>query len=1067
MRKTIAAVSLTVLFLFALPAAAQVTTADIVGRVLDPKGLAVAGARVTVTNTDTGLKRETVTGDTGDYTVTLLPPGAYKITVEKEGFAKIVMEKVELVVGARQTLDISLKVGSISEVVTVTEEPPLIQTTRSDIGSSVLPEEVKEFPVRDRNFASLMELVPGVSAAQNFDPTKSRAGNAKVNGTDGRAFDYNVDGGDNKDNVIGGIVQNFTLEGIQEFNVIINRYTAESGRTVGGVVNVITKSGTNHLHGSLFSEFQVNTLNAKSEFETVKPNYHRYHLGGSIGGPVIQDKLFFFGAYEYKRELAKIGADPTAVANLALVPFAQATAQIPTPYFDHLVSIKIDHKINDRQSMFFRYGRERWLAPNDQGTARGASTIADLTEGNDNINQFHSLVAQHNYTISSTKVNSFTFQFQDFVNAIPATPGRTFTLPVAGGGTATNPLVTFPSAELGQNVNVPQQTLIRKYQFRDDISWTRGRHNMKFGANYIYLAKLGGFFFFGANGYEIDFFDDPLDIFGSKKAFYPQGLATPGAVSAITFSGGSGRTDNQERPHALAFYYQDDFKVTPHLTLNLGIRWDANIRFLPKQLRDTASTSNRAINALRQILAANAASPLPAAAADGLARAKLLAGNVDDLTKTTADWKEFQPRVGFAWDPVGNGKMVIRGGYGIARDQVFQNLTLFSIQQANPTLYQTVIDLENSTGPPTPSGDIPTFRFGVDPLPAPAPGLTELAFGGRGRINDPRMTDPWAQQASIGWSWQFSPDWAISADYYHALGTHEPRVLNDNPRISSICNPTFGGNLADPRCVRGTSTRLLDAAFKAANVCVGTTCGAGRLGELRNVSTENRSIFDSINVELKKRMTHNFLVRASYVASWSRSWGGRPTASYGGTAQAIAREFQFRAGEFGPTNSDVRHRFGISGIFNLPYGFELAPILKASSAPPISFRAGTDIDGDGRSTIDRVCVGSTVQPLNVITTRGCQQAQPNSVRVEPFFQLDLAAAKRFKFGEQTSLRLFWEFHNLTNRFNKCNAVQDNATSGSFLTPLEGPISGPYCAGSGFGPGFSSPFRSQFGFRFEF
>jgi carboxypeptidase family protein len=1047
--------------LLSLPSAAQVNTADILGRVVDPTGAVVAGAKVTVTNPATGFSRETTTGSTGDFAVTLLPVDVYKVTIEATGFAKTVYEKVELSVGQKLTLDVSLKLAAGQQTVTVTEQPALIEATRSEIGGSVSPTEVQELPVRDRNFASLMALVPGVRAAQNFDPTKSRSGNVVVDGGDGRAFDYNVDGVDDKDNVIGGLMQNFTLEGIQEFNVITNRYTAESGRTVGGIVNVVTKSGTNQLHGSLFSEFQVSTLNKASFFEEAsnhKDNFHRYHLGGSVGGPVIKDKLFFFGAYEYKRELAKISADPIAFENLALVPFAAASGQIPTPFFNHLVSTKIDYKISDHQSMFFRYGRERWLSPNDQPTAVAGATIADLSEANDNINQFHSLVIAHNYVISSSKVNSFNFQFQDFVNAIPAAPQRTFTLPVAGGGTTTNPLVTFPDAELGQNGNVPQQTLIRKYQFRDDFSWVRGRHNMKLGANYIYLAKLGGFFFFGANGYEIDFFDDPVDIFGSKSASYPQGLATPGALSAITFSTGSGRTDNQERPHALAFYYQDDFRVTPRLTLNLGMRWDANIRFLPKQLRDTPTTSNRTINILREVIAANPTAP---AAADGLARAQALAGNVDDLTRTTADWKEFQPRVGFAWDPTGSGKQVIRGGYGIARDQVFQNLTLFSIQQSNPTLYQTVIDLEDSTAPPTPSGPLAMFRFGVDPLPAPAPGLTDLAFGGRGRINDPKMTDPWAQQASIGWSWQFSPDYAFSADYYHVLGTHEPRVLNDNPRISSVCNPTFGGNTADPRCVRGTSTRLLDAAFAAAGI------GAGRVEEIRDVSTTNRSLFDSINFQLKKRMSHNFLMQASYVVSWSRSWGGRPTASYGGTAQAIARENQFKSYEFGPTNSDQRHRFVLSGVFNLPVGFELAPILQAGSALPVNFIAGTDIDGDGRRTIDRVCVGSTAQPLNRIATPGCQQVKPNSVRVDPFFQLDLAAAKRFKFGEAKSLRLFWEFHNLTNRFNKCNAVQNNSTSSSFLKPLQGPISGPYCAGAGFGPGFSTPFRSQFGFRFTF
>ncbi|HEX2710771.1 MAG TPA: carboxypeptidase-like regulatory domain-containing protein, partial [Candidatus Acidoferrales bacterium] len=361
MRKTILAVFLLAGLMVALPAAGQVTTADLVGRVSDAKGLAVVGARVTVTNTETGLKREALTSDTGDFAVTLLPVGTYKVTVEKEGFAKSVVEKLELTVGAKQTLDVALKVGAVTEVVTVTEEPPLIESTRSEIGGSVSPLEVKNFPVRDRNFASLMALVPGVSLAPNFDPTKSRSGNATVNGGDGRAFDYNVDGGDNKDNVIGGIVQNFTLEGIQEFNVVTDHYSAESGRTVGGVVNVVTKSGSNHLHGSLFSEFQVSTLNATSVFEQAlnhKDNYHRYHAGGSFGGPAIKDKLFFFGAYEYKREVAKISADPTALANLKLVPFADPTGLIPTPYYDHLATIKLDYKINDRQSAFLRYGRE-------------------------------------------------------------------------------------------------------------------------------------------------------------------------------------------------------------------------------------------------------------------------------------------------------------------------------------------------------------------------------------------------------------------------------------------------------------------------------------------------------------------------------------------------------------------------------------------------------------------------------------------------------------------------------------------------------------------------------------
>jgi hypothetical protein len=488
------------------------------------------------------------------------------------------------------------------------------------------------------------------------------------------------------------------------------------------------------------------------------------------------------------------------------------------------------------------------------------------------------------------------------------------------------------------------------------------------------------------------------------------------------------------------------------------MRWDANIRFLPAQIRGTPSTSNRVINDLRALLAANPTAP---AAADGLAVARNLAGNTGDLTKTTASWTEFQPRIGFAWDPTGKGKHVIRGGYGIARDQVFQNLTLFSIQQSNPTLYQTVLDLEDSTGPPSPSGDLATFRFGVDPLPVATAAPDQLAFGGRGRINDPKMTDAMAQQSSIGWAWQFRPEYAFSVDYYHVLGTHEPRVLNENPRISPICNPAYGGNTADPRCVRGTSTRLLDAALAAAGI------GAGRFGEIRNVATNNRSLFDSVNFELKKRFSRNFLLNTSYVLSWSRSWGGRPTASYGGTGQAIARANQFLPNEWGPTNFDQLHRFVVSGLYYLPAGFEIGSILQANSASPVNFRSGADTDGDGRTTLDRVCVGTPVTPGTPVTAApACQEVPVNSLRGHAFFQWDLTTAKRFKFGEKTSLRLFWEFHNVTNHFNICSDVNNNAGSTAFLTPNAGPISGPYCS-YGTGPGFSGPFRSQFGFRFEF
>ena len=225
------------------------------------------------------------------------------------------------------------------------------------------------------------------------------------------------------------------------------------------------------------------------------------------------------------------------------------------------------------------------------------------------------------------------------------------------------------------------------------------------------------------------------------------------------------------------------------------------------------------------------------------------------------------------------------------------------------------------------------------------------------------------------------------------------------------------------------------------------------------IGTNSRSRFDSINFQIKKRFSHRFTGQASYVVSWSNSWGGRPTASYGGNGIAITPENEFLGGEYGPTIFDERHRFVGSGIFQLPLGFELAPIFQAASARPFTFRAGADIDGDGRTTLDRVCVGSTL--ASPVITLGCKQVPVNSLRGDPFIQMDLRAAKVFKFGERANLRVLWEFYNLFNRDNFCNNFQQNAQSSSFNKPQG------YCGGQGFGPAFSGPLRSQFGFRFEF
>ncbi len=1066
-------VALALALLFTATATAQTTSASISGRVIDGAGNVIPNATVVATNKGTGQSRTVVTNGDGEYVLTELTAGRYDITAEAKGFSKALLENLELNVGSKLTFNFDMKPGQVTETVNVTGDVPLVETTKSEIDQAITPVEIQNLPLLNRTFAGLSIIAPEARPVGNFDPTKTRIGNFAMNGGDGRQLNVNVDGGDNKDNVVGSLLQNFSYESVQEFQVLQHRWTAESGRAVGGVVNVITRSGSNEFHGSFFSNFRDEALRKFDFFELqrkaltptfVKPNFSRQEIGGSIGGPIVKDKLFFFFALERFRERQSIPVSAAAAVQLPLIPGASFVSEIPSPYNDTLLSAKVDHKISDNQNMFYRFSYQKNDSPNDQ-VANPAAT--DLTGGNTNNNELYSFVANHNYTIGSTKVNTFTFHFQDFNNSLL--------------GVTTNPLLTFPGGiQIGANVNAPQATTERKFQFRDDFSWIRGDHTMKFGVNYI-NTELGGFFFFGSKGYTIAFFDLP-SVIRTNTTLYPQGFATPGAVQNISFSDGEGTHD--QKIHQLAFYVQDDWKVTRNLTLNLGLRWDANIGNLPDQ------TNNRTIRLLKLI---------------NHPRAQAITSDNEKLSRTTPSWTEFQPRIGFAWDPKGDGKTVIRGGYGIFYDQLFQNLTLFSLTQSNPVLYQTALSLTNTS---VGVGQLATYRFGVDPLPTPPAGFsfTELAVGGFGRINDPEASEPYVQKFSIGFQRELGKGMSISSDYVHTLGLHEPRVQNVNPRIQGIC-PI--GSAVSTLCPRGQNTRVFDAAFIAAGLQTAAST-ISRVEQINMIGTTNRSLFDSWTTTFKYRK-QKYLLSASYVLASSRAWGGQPVASYSGNGIATTPENQFRPNEFGPTRIDERHRIVMSGVFNLPYGFQVAPIMQLASSRPYSATAGFDVDGDGLATNDRLCASTSVTGfLQALQTgirqtpalapsaisiannpRGCTQATVNSLRsgfildsagriIEErsgrFFNVDVRVTKTFKFGERFRLSAYADLYNIFNTENlnfggrlalsaatavgSVNAQGVATAPGTFLQPAA-------LYGPGFGPPVGRPFTAQLGFRFTF
>jgi hypothetical protein len=1074
----------------AVTAPAQATTAGVTGRVVDGQGNVVPGAKVTAKYRSTGSERSVVTNSDGEFVITELAPGRYDLSAEAPSFSRALIEDFELNIGSRPTINFDLKPGSVTETVTVTADVPLVETTKSEIGHTVTPNEIQNLPLLNRTFAGLTVVAPEARPVGNFDPTKTRIGNVAFNGGDGRSVNVNVDGGDNKDNVVGSLLQNFSYESIQEFQIQQHRWGADQGRAVGGVVNVITKSGGNSVHGSLFANFRHDDLQASNFFDNFsresnpgyrKPPFERQEVGGSIGGPIKKDRLFYFAALELFRERSFNALAPGVFRELDLIPGAAPVAEIRTPYDDTLFSAKIDHRLTSSQTMFYRFSYQSNESPNDQ-IATPART--DLTGGNFTTNKLYSGVVNHTWNLSPNSLNQFIFHFQDFKNEI---------LPAAEGLT-----LNFPTGiSIGQNANTPQATEERKYQFRDDFTLTQGDHTLKFGANYIHTI-LGGYFYFGTRGYSLTFRDTPTAIVNGG------GFNRPGLLTALTYSDGAASHD--QKIDQLAFYAQDDWKINRKLTLNLGLRWDANIGNLPAQ------DQNRTILLLSQL---------------NHPRAQALTSDADKLRRTTPSWKEFQPRIGFAYDPFGDAKTVIRGGYGIFYDQIFQNLSLFSAVQSQPEIFQTALSRSEA--------QLATFTFtGLASLPPIDPNFdfSILNQGAVGRINDPDAREPYIQKFSIGFQRELSRNLSISSDYVHTLGLQEPRFLNINPLISSICNTAYGGSsTVRPECPRGPSTRLLDAAFIAAGFIpvpsptapADRTRDTARIEQINMFSTTNRSLFDSWTTTVKYR-TSKMIMNASYVLASNRSWGGQPVASYSGNGIAVTPETQFKPEEFGPTRLDERHRIVLSGVFNLPWDLQVAPVAQYATARPYSPTAGVDIDGDGLTTVDRLCAG--VNPIDVynavrnrplvpgtlpgtfvlqspanavlaINPRGCVQADVNSFRTGliidsdgniisegngRFFNVDVRVSKLWKLGERIGLSTYVDFYNIFNTenlaFSQRLAIAPATGAGvtarapstgfagaaqvssSFLTPFS-------LFGPGFGPPVGRPFTLQFGGRFTF
>src|SRR6266852_7019647 len=480
----------------------QATDSDTIqGTVTDKSGAVVSGAQVVAKSKATDLTRTATTSDTGYYRFELLPVGTYSVTVTKAGFGTVA-QTVETLIGQVATVNAELKPGATSEVIEVTSEAPLVDQLKTSVSQTITPSEVEELPLLGRDVANLAYLAPGVKATDSYDPTKNRYAILSVNGQSGRNVNVTINGVDNKDNTVGGPVMQLPLEAVQEFVISTQRFSAANGRSEGAAINMITKAGTNRYHGSAFGFFREQQFNAENFYEKQpggqKGPYSRQFFGGSVGGPIVKDKLFGFFAIERQREHTSITEETGALAELQIAAAAglaaQPSAVIPRPFFETRYNGRMDYRFNDRETAYISYTSQANDSLNDQSGQTG-----DLTEGNFTKNHLQAANFTLNSVLSNSLVNSFLVGYQYWNNIIDST------LKV--------PLVTFNggSSSFGTNGNVPQQSYQRKWQFRDDLTKTYGRHTFGMGVDFIYNPKLGGFFESNST-LEVDFGADPSVI---------------------------------------------------------------------------------------------------------------------------------------------------------------------------------------------------------------------------------------------------------------------------------------------------------------------------------------------------------------------------------------------------------------------------------------------------------------------------------------------------------------------------------------------------------------------------